>query len=69
MTGLDVQITELDVATESSYKPATLAFAYNDLFTMFIKRGIFLFYNFTPIKNRKPKLFINTKPFTSSTLK
>jgi len=35
--GLDVQITELDVATESFYNPRILATKYYDLFTMFLE--------------------------------
>lgn len=35
--GIDVQVTELDIATEASYDAAKLATAYKDLFTMLIK--------------------------------
>lgn len=35
--GLDVQVTELDIATETNYKPSTLAKWYYDFFKLFIK--------------------------------
>lgn len=35
--GIDVQITELDVATESYYNPKILGSKYYDLFTMFLE--------------------------------
>lgn len=35
--GIDVQITELDIATESNYKPSTLAQSYYNFFKLFIK--------------------------------